>query len=265
MSQDYAARTPGLEWAHRSSSGGTTDLGWVDARVDPTRRAYVQEETDEGRKFAHIPYPLFMPPVMAESAATAQKNGQATMAEGLLLLFARAEWAIHSRKWMWSPLSPIPRLLSHLVGAFGVEPEIHHNDADVLRRVTAMLPSWHPTRGTLERAREVLECTGDAEQARYTASSARDGERPTSPNLRDEAMACRTANWWSARRDEESVPHYRIESGFLKFQPSTGDAFVLRREDVLLEWRQDRKLPRQLARLLPAWTVFRLVIAPSEK
>lgn len=264
MSQDYGARTPDLEWAHRSSSGTADDLAWVDTRIDPTRRPFQQEELPEGRRFSHIPYPLFMPPVMSEAAATAQSIGQATMAEGLLLLYARAEWLIHSRRWMWSPLSPVPRLLAYMVEAFGIEKELHHDDPEVLSRLAGMLPTWHPSRGTLDRAREVLECTGDTEQARHVAFVQRDGPRPQSPNLREEAMACRGVDFWVARQDPEAVPFYRIDNGFLKFQPSAGDAFVLKREDVLVEWRENSKLPRQLARLLPAWTIVRLVILASD-
>lgn len=264
MSQDYGARTPDLEWSHRSAAGGTEDLQWVDARIDPDRRPFLQEELPDGRKFSHIPYPLFMPPVMSQAAANAQAQGQATMAEGLLLLYARAEWLIHSRRWLWSPLSPVPRLLAYMVEAFGIEKELHRNDPEVLSRLAGMLPTWHPSRGTVDRAREVLECTGDTEQARHAAFVQRDGERPLSPNLRDEVMACRSVDFWVARKDPEATPHYRIDNGFLKFQPSAGDAFVLRREDVLLEWREKSKLPRQLARLLPAWTVVRLVIVSKK-
>ena len=264
MSQDYGARTPDLEWSHRSAAGGADDLEWVDSRIDPNRRPFLQEETPDGRRFSHIPYPLFMPPVMAQSAANAQASGQATMAEGLLLLYARAEWLVHSRNWMWSPLSPVPRLLAYMVEAFGIEQELHRDDPEVLSRLAGMLPTWHPSRGTVDRAREVLECTGDDAQARHVAFAQRDGERPVNPSLRDEVMACRSASFWASRQDEEATPHYRIENGFLKFQPSAGDSFVLRREDVLLEWREKSILPRQLVRLLPAWTVVRLVIVSKK-
>lgn len=266
MSKDLAAREPALEWAHRAAKQELEGLGWVDTNLDPKAPALSQREdesTDEERRFLHFPYTAFMPNVLANAAIEAKAHGEAPMVEAVVLLLARPEWLIAGRHLMWSPLSPVPRILSTLVEAFGVDQDLHRNDPEILARLAAQLPGWHAHRGTVSRAREVLESTGDLAQADGTATVATDGEVPTSPDLREEVFACRDETWWAARSKGEPEPEYRISGGVLKFQPKSGNAYVLRREDVLVEWQAGRPVPRQLMRLLPSWVVVRLVI-PAE-
>ena len=45
------------------------------------------------------------------------------------------------RRYYWSPMSPVPRLLASLVEAMGIDNEIHRNRADVLSRRVARLPT----------------------------------------------------------------------------------------------------------------------------
>ncbi len=262
MSRDLATRVADLEWAHRQAAGTLKGLEWVDSNLDPNIPAFTQIGDASERQFSHLPYAVFLPTVMTNAAIQAQQNGQAPMQEALVLLFARMEWLVANRKRMWSPLSPLPKMLATLVEAFGVDQDLHREDPEILARLAAQLPQWHPWRGTVERAREVLESTGDLPQAEGTYTLGADGPTPTI--IRDEVFMCHSETWWDERTVPDSAPAYRIESGVVKFQHNESTKQVpLRCEDLLLEWRPERPLPRQLLRLLPTWVVVRLVL-PSE-
>ncbi len=262
MKPDLAARVADLEWAHRQAAGTLERLDWVDSNLDPNIPPFTQVAEGDRRRFSHLPYAVFLPTIMTNAAIQAQRDGQAPMQEALVLLFARMEWMIANRGRMWSPLSPLPKMLATLVEAFGVDQDLHREDPEILARLAAQLPMWHPWRGTVERAKEVLESTGDLNQADGTYTLRADGPLPEI--LNDEVFVCHSSAWWEERSLPESAAAYRIEYGVLKFQNASPEKQVpLRCEDLLLEWVPDRTLPRQLLRLLPTWAVVRLVI-PSE-
>ena len=264
MSERLASRLPALEWAHRSAAGILEGMGWVDTDLSTDHAPYRQREhAVEGRIFSHLPYTAFLPPPVAEDAVEAQRMGQVPAWEALYMVFARLEWLLASRQYLWTPLSPIPELLAFLVEAFGIDPTLHQRQPAVLARLTAVLPYWHPQLGTVEKAFEILERAESDDQDTALAYLDRDGEIPLSPSLFDEVCACRSVGWWARRREMEAAPQYRISGGFLRFQPMDGGSFVLRREDVLVEWTPPDPLPRKLMRLLPVWTEFRLVVTRS--
>ena len=260
-SERLAAREPALEWARRSAAGELDHLDWVEAELAPTSKPFSQQEDGEGsRSFRHLPYTAFLPPPVAEAAQYARGRGQATMHEALQLVFARLEWLLAARRYLWAPVSSDPLLLAQLAEAFGVGQEIHRHRPDVLARLAALLPTWHPARGTLDRALEVIDAVDDSEPPPCVACLEDDGEVPEVPELKDEVFRCRDAEWWRRRRQEGAAPRHRIEDGLLRFQPDSEPAFALQREDVLLEWDPDEgALPRNLMRLLPVWCEVRLV------
>jgi hypothetical protein len=263
MSTALSPRVPTLEWSHRAAAGELEKLEWVDTRLDPSLTAMSHSMGEaKSHRFRHMPYLRQVPPVIAQAAVSAQAQGRVSAWEGLQLLFARVEWTIRGRRYLWSPFSPVPRLLASLVEAYGVEAGIHRFDGDRLARLTALLPVWHPFRGTVSRAREVLAaCDMEAELAGAVSSDG-DAGGAEAPNIADEVFACHRLDWWTHRSSPGCRPEYRITGNFLRFQPEAGGGFALRREDVLIHWQPGRPLPREAIRLLPAWMVIRLA-APT--
>ncbi len=264
MSERLASREPTLEWAQRSAAGEVDGLEWADPSLETDATPFQQmEEGDKERRFRHLPYAAFLPSAVAEAALDAQRHGQVTAHEGLQLIFARLEWLVASRRYLWSPLSPAPKLLAYLVEAFGVDPPLHRNRPEVLSRLAAYLPRWHPLRGRTDKALELLEEADTGEDPIAVAFLERDGELPEKPAIRDEVLRCRTGEWWRRRQQRGAAPSYRIHDGLLLFQPEEGPGYGLQREDVLVEWDPDQPLSRNLMRLLPAWAEFRLSITRS--
>ncbi len=261
MSTALSSRVPELEWSHRASAGELEQLSWVDTRLDPELAE--MRLTEEGRegKFRQMPYLRYLPDVVVEAAMAAQKDGRVTGWEAQQLLFARVEWTIRGRRYLWSPYAPVPRLLATLVEAYGVEAAAHRFDPDSLSRLTALLPVWHPFRGSVSRAREVLGACG-LEDSLASAMSVDDAAVDDAPELGDEVLACHRLEWWAHRATRGARPEYRIAGNFLRFQPEAGDGFALRKEDVLIQWQPGQSLPRVGIRLLPAWMVVRLA-APT--
>ncbi len=263
MTTRLAAREPALEWSRRSAAGEADDLGWVDADLDTERPTFIQrEDPGEERHFRHLPYTVFLPPPVAEAAVDAQRRGQPTLHEALALVFARVEWLNVSRRYFWSPLSPVPTLLAHLAEAYGVGAELHRHRGDALARLAAILHRWHPRRGTVDKALEAVEALeGEEGEPVLMAHVDDDGPAPDLPDLRDEVFRLRDAAWWGRRKQDDAAPHLRVEEGMLRFQPREGPVYELQREDVLLDWDGENPLPKHLMRLLPAWTEIRLVVA----
>ena len=256
------AREPVLEWALRSASGSLEGLDWVEATIEPDAPAYRVVATEDGEdRFRQVPAARFLPPNLARAARAAQDQGEATAQEGLLLVFAEAEWLFRSLGLLWAPYSPAPQLLASLVESYGIDPALHGGDSEHLASLVALLPRWHPHRGSPERAALVLEACGEGAQADGAQAG---GQRPgcEPDGLRDEAFVCRGYEFWRCRASEAS-PEYVIRGGVMRFQPREGAAFPLRREDVLIPWRAGSDAPRHLIRLLPAWTVVRLA-GPEE-
>jgi len=265
MSKSLAAREPTLEWAQRSAEGQLEGLDWADTDLDPTGVPFSQRETGGGeRLFRHLPYTAFLPPPIAAAALDAQRRGQATLHEALLLVFARIEWIVASRDYLWSPLSPVPAVLANMAEAFGVGADLHRDKPAALARLAAILPRWHPRRGSVDRALEIIEAVEDDEdEPLCVAYLDEDGEDPDFPSLRDEVLRCRDAEWWRRRQSTGAAAHLQVSDGLLRFQPAKGPAFVLQKEDVLVEWDPERALPRNLMRLLPAWAELRLASTRS--
>jgi hypothetical protein len=246
-------RAPQLEWSHRSARGELPDLGWVDATVEVHRSLYrAVAGEDAPLRFQSIPYSLFAPPLMTEAAAEAQTAGRATLQEALLLLYARPEWIIANRGRLWTPTTPIPAVLIRLCAAYGVAPELHRADPEVLLRLVALLPSWFPRRGSLPAARQVLEAARlEAEGAAHAAEA---------PDLRGEILCCHSAAWWEARAAKGARPALRIQAGLVLFQPPSG-GWPLRKEDVALPIAT--AAAGLLSRLTPPWAVLRPTL-PAE-
>ena len=251
MSAPPALRVPILEWSVRSNQGRLHRLRWVDSRVDDNLPAFrIVREADDGA-FRHIPYLAFQPKYIADEARIAQSRGQVTAWEGLILIFAWVEWFIAARGLFFAPYGPLPKLLIPLVERFGIERILHRSKPERLARLTALMRTWHAARGRLDKAAEVLQACDEESQMEGVY-----GDDAPPEALGDEILTCQPAEWWRARARGRIDPEYRIQGGFLRFQP-VGSQFHLRTEDVLVEIGDKRQLPLGLFRVMPAWAVFR--------
>jgi hypothetical protein len=255
-----ALRVPELEWAHRSGQNSLSTFGWIDAQLDETLTEYAQS-TDEGPEptFRHRQYVAALPPSVARAAITSQQLGLVTGWEVLQLLFARSEFLVSGRRYLWSAQSPVPARLSWLAATFGVEPALHRFQPTRLTRLVGLLPVWHRHRGTVARAIEVLAACDQETAFGQWATRDVHGPRPESPAIGDEVFAARSASWWIARRQGEAAGAYKISGGYLRFQPEGDCGFELLREDALIAWRPGQPLPHDALRVLPAWCSLRLV------
>ena len=241
-----------LDWSLLSSTDQLEKLNWVDSQIQFSHQPFIEKD----QLYAHRPYGYFLPPAMVEAAQQAQEYGEPTVLEGLLLLNARIEWLIETRKYLWSPLSPIPKLLDSLADAFGVGSELHLNKPDVLLRLAAVLPKWYPHRGTVQRARFLIENTIGTP---LNVTTQQDNEKPMA--LDNEVMMCRSVTWWRHRISKRSrSPKMRIKDGILQFQPDGGESFPALVEDTVVEWCKGEEFPVQLTRLLPPYGSIRLII-----
>lgn len=263
MSSALSPRVPTLEWSHRAAAGELEALSWVDTRLDP-RLAPMRQVAKPGKptRFRARQHLEHLPTPLVEAATDAQSKGRTTAWEGLQLLFAGLEWLVEGRRYLWAPFSPVPRLLATLVETYGVEPAIHRNDPERLSRLAALLPVWHPFRGSVRRARELLDTCDLADQLDGAVGADGESGEGEAPDLRDEVFACHGLHWWDHRSETSSETEYRISGGYLRFQPENGVGFAIRREDVLIHWQPGRPVPHDAIRLLPAWTSVRLA-APT--
>ncbi len=265
---DLNLKVAPLKWACESSQGELNKLEWVDSRIYPQQTSFRLTKREGKHTYRHRPYGSYLPKSMHRAAIKAQENGEPTVLEGILLLFARMEWLTSSRRYFWSPMSPVPELLAILVEAFGVGNEIHRNNGEVLSRLTARLPTWMPTRGTVASARSLLSETVGEKLTIETSQVDKEGNTPLQPDIVNEVFACHEVDWWrrriSIRDGEPQKLDLRLESGFLGFQ-STERPMPLHREDVLVGWKVSEKFPSNLLRLLPAWICLRVVIIKEDK
>lgn len=260
-----------LQWAVDSAQGQADGLGWVDTEIVPRHRSFTMKDSRAGRQYRHRPYGAYLPKTMMLSARQAQQQGEPTVLEGLLLLFARMEWLVATRRYYWSPMSPVPKLLASLVEAMGIDNEIHRDRPEVLSRLAARLPTWNPSRGTVQGAKDLLvETVGDAFPIRV-AQLPKDKPIPIDPDIQGELFACHDVEWWERRAlrntegEIENAPmELRLESGFVQFQ-SPNEPMPLHHEDVLVGWKISDKFPTNLLRLLPAWISIRVVILPEDQ
>ncbi len=263
-----ALQEPVLAWSQLAAAEKADGLAWADASLDPAGQPLSARQPARNVVIYQAgPVTAVIPPSVAHEAWGAQSAGEATAWEGLQLLFARPRWVVASRGLLWSPASAEPRVLASLVEACGVDRGVHQNDRARLRRLSALMPSWRPYRGTVERAGEALEAAGLGQQTLgvVKAQAPSDDDEATAPSATaGEVFACHSASWWACRRVEESRPALRVQSGLVRFQPRAGAAFAVRKEDVLAEADLSRPLPRDLYRLLPVWTTVRPVSSQSK-
>lgn len=252
MSADLRLRIAPLEWALRSGRGEATALDWVDTALLARGRAFTVVGEAEAPAFRHVPYGAFLPRPMLEAAQEARERGEPTLLEALLLLFARVEWLVTARRWLFTTSSPVPPLLVGLVEAYGIPRELHRAEPAVLATLLPRLPGWYPHRGDPERALALLEpALGEplpVEVARHVGEEV------------DEAFACHAASWWRERGDGHGA--LAIRDGVAVLVP-TGAT----RSDVPLRWRVPTapdapgggaRFPGELLRLLPVWATVRL-------
>ena len=263
----YQMSVAPLQWASDTAKGKTKKMGWVDSKIRTHAPAFRCREIEDDRSYRHRSYGAYLPKSMVRAAQIAQQNGEPTVLEALLLLFSRMEWLIVSRKYFWSPMSPIPKLLSLLVEALGIDVEIHRNDQEVLSRLVARLPTWNPSRGTVHGGVDLLTETVGEDISIQTASIAKEGLEPIQPDLTREVFACHDLDWWRRRkpdvRKEEIVTNLTISSGFVTYQ-QIEEPVQLHPEDILVGWKISEKFPTNLLRLLPAWISVRVVVLPEE-
>lgn len=233
-----------LAWSREAAHGPERGLAWVDTTLRDDGRPFlpVGEGTDGGPAFRHVPYGLFLPPPLLEAAQQAAARGEPTALQGLLLGFARVEWLVASRHLWWTPLSPVPRLLTSLVEAFGIDPTLHRADPARLTRLLAHLPRFHPHRGSAQAAVDLVRSALGEELGVVVRAAAAPGE----------VFACRSAAWW--RRRGGAPADLVITAGIVRCT-TTGAAPA---GDVLLARRPDADLPLALLRLLPVWASARL-------
>lgn len=259
-----------LQWAVDSAQGKAEGLSWVDSEIVPRHRSFSMSNGKNGRQYRHRPYAAYLPKTMSIAARHAQQQGEPTVLEGLLLLFAKMEWLVATRRYYWSPMSPVPLLLTSLVEAMGIDNEIHRNRPDVLSRLVARLPTWNPSRGTVQGAKNLLvETVGDEFPIRV-AQMPKDKPIPMDPDIQGELFACHDLDWWARRvqKDPETQTmstgmNMRIQSGFVQFQAPDAP-MPLHHEDVLVGWKISDTFPTNLLRLLPAWISIRVVIFSEE-
>lgn len=262
-----------LQWSCDAAQGKMTKLDWVDGAILPYGTSFRVNDTRKGRKYRHRPYAAYLPKVMQEASRIAQENGEPTVLEGLLLAFAKVEWLVQTRRFYWSPMSPVPPLLAILVESMGVDVELHRNRPDVLARLVARLPTWNPSRGTVQGAKDLLVETIEDDVPLRTAQVPKDKSIPIDPDITKEIFLCRDGEWWDRRlvnppntmpRDRASSVKMRISSGFVQYQDPE-NPMPLHHEDVVVGWKLSDKFPTNLLRLLPAWISIRVVVLSKDK
>lgn len=255
MSDLMTLRMPDLEWAVRTAEGQLTSLDWVETSLDPEAPSFRQTSEAEPPTFRQRSYGAFLPLHVVEAHRAAQRNGRPTAWDGLILLYARPEWAVAARATLWAPYSPFPQVLTRLAESFGIGSELHEYDGARLARLAAILPSLHASRGHLDTAREILvavDLDGAFDEVWGQGTPAPDHV------LRNEIMTCHSADWWEARQPANTAPTYRISDGLVRFQPTTRPTYPLRREDVLVAMDPTKPPAMSPFRLLPAWASLRI-------
>lgn len=249
------ARVAALEWSTDAANGSLEGLDWVDANVDPDLEGFQFEHTKDGKKYRHRPLGYFLPTIMSRLALQSQKNGDPTVLEALMYLYARVEWLSATRKYFWSPSSPVPQLLSLLAEVYGIGQELHRNDPHALSRLVARVPSWHKDSGTALKARELYtDIIG-----RSLPIQAKQSVDKT--ELEQEIFVTRDWKWWKSHQRPNSKTKLRVTSGFLQFQPKEEqEQYPMIREDVFIVWTIGVSFPKDFLRLLPIWTCVRIML-----
>jgi len=262
LSTELRLRLPAGEWARRHASGELDDLMWVDVQVMADGPAYEHDDADPPR-FRGEALESWLPRPLVEAIEDAQAQGTVTLFEAMALLLARPAWLVQTRADWWRSTSPIPQLLAHLVEAYGVGAEIHRRESEALMRLVALLPPWHPHRGTLQRAEQLWTHAHGTPPADTWTGRHEQGAFPRDPPVQREVFTCRSLSWWQVRHTDGAQPLWRIEGGFVRFQPQ-GGGWEVRRGDVALAWHPPRAPDPTLLRLLPPWTTLRVVALDAE-
>ena len=249
------ARVASLEWATDAANGSLEGLDWIDANVDPTLEGFQFEQSEEGKRYRHRPLGYFLPTIMSRMALQSQKNGDPTILEAVIYLYARVEWLSATRKYFWSPSSPVPGLLVLLAEVYGIGQELHRNDPHALSRLIARVPSWHKDSGTALKAKELFtEIIGRPLPIQANQSVG-------STELAEEIFVARDWKWWKAHKRSSSKTKLRITSGFLQFQSHKAEEqFPMIREDVFIVWKIGVSFPKDFLRLLPIWACVRIML-----
>ena len=234
------------------------------------------------KKYSHRPYGYFLPTIMARQAQAAQQNGDPTVLETMLYLYAKVEWMTAARRYFWSPMSPEPKLLSLLAEAYGIGTEIHHNNSQALSRLIAKISTWHKEAGTSQKAMEMLCDIIQRESFVHNPPiKALDYQsKMVELELGEEILSVREREWWEQRAQPDSKTKYRLnKAGFLCFQPKAKESrieeerskkeerekvkkeqYSLAKEDVLIKWKYKRDFPLDFLRLIPMWSSVRMTI-----
>ena len=323
MQDNLRLRVPALEWSVLEGRGELQGLAWVDSSIDIESDAFsVHEyplasldkhlltnssiETDSIRQrhsfigelqttghlqFKHRSYEKYLPKIMTISAQEAQSRGEPTILEGLQLLYARLEWLIKARPYFWSSLSPIKDLMAILAESYGISPELHNSDRDVLARVLATMPKLYPHRGKSDVAITLWKDTLDKRLDIDVSHVDSEGAYPKKPNILEEVFLCHKESWWGNRlpngvRDgvkenyksrltqrtkndsvEQDIPsvsypmNLRIEGGVVRFQLDDEHQQVpLVKEDIMIKTDKDTEIPSAFFQLLPNWVSVRLIL-----
>ena len=249
------ARIPSLEWATDAANGDLHNLDWVDSNVDPNLEGFIFEYKDGKKTFRHRPIGFFLPTIMSRLAHQAQQSGDPTVLEALTYIYAQIEWLMASRKFFWSPFSPVSELLVLLAEVYGISREIHLNQQQALSRLIARLPEWHKNAGTATKARELLVDIVGRDLPIQAVQSASEKE------MVHEVLVAHEWQWWKHRRKRTSRSKMRIESGLLCFQSEKKEEqYDLVKEDVLVTWKKGVGFPKEFLRLLPIWVSIRIII-----
>ncbi len=264
MKSDPAAALPDVVWS--------TEVGWQAA--GPLDWAAVGGDAPWVETGGALQGPAHRPLLPPTTLATLEEEssppaGAGNAHDALELVLASPSWLVHARRLLYSPWSPLPAALASLSEAYGVGPEVHGFDPDMLRLLAWMLPRWFAERGSTLAARELLEAL-DALPSRsgdYSPHHARtqlavtvlsEGARAALATPRREVLAAREASWWCARRSPQP-PNHRVQHGLVMFQPEAGDGFPVRRSDLILGLNVQANVPPQVARLMPPWITPRRV------
>ncbi len=270
MSSTLAPRLPETAWAHAAAAGHLEGVSWVDTRVESGAEPFSARELPEGGTlYSSLILEDYLPPAQVEAIRAAERRGFASLLHGLKQLIATPAWLIRTRALHWAPTSPQPLLLRRLIEAYGIGPELHKGDPQVLSCLAARVHHWYPHRGDLGATRRLVEEAGLVASAEDLLHRDDVGEIPRV--LRDEVFACRDAHWWACRATPNAVPSLQIRDGLLRLQPRSGPGYVLLREDVLFCWTPEARQGSAVGiditalRLLPAWTTLRVAAVESER
>ena len=303
ITSNLRLRVAPLEWACDAVSRDKKGLNWVDSTIDRSRSPFQITIGEKRKQYRHRSYSAFLPKAMSRAAMEAQNNSEPTVLEGILLVFSRVEWLIAARPYFWSPMSPLKEILAILAESYGVGPELHKNDHETLSRLVARLPTWFPHRGSVVRARQLIEDTIGQPLGIKLKHVDQEGAQPVS--LQDEVFICHSDDWWYRRirgsletkmadihtikKLGDAVPKATLDKAGVQESSDTEDDHKkslyfsgelriedgllrfqseertdLLKEDILVEWKPGVSFTIELLRLFPIWSTLRISAEKSK-